>query len=93
MPSTRSASPATLFVLATITDISERLRIEQELATQRDELAHLSRIALLGEMSGSIAHELNQPLTAVLSNAQAALRFLDRDDAGPGVKFVKASFT
>lgn len=68
-----------LFVLASITDISERLKAEQEAALQRDELTHLSRITLLGEMSGSLAHELNQPLTAVLSNAQAALRFLDRD--------------
>jgi len=68
-----------LLVLTTVTDISERLRNEQEIATQRDELAHLSRISLLGEMSASLAHELNQPLTAVLSNAQAALRFLDRE--------------
>jgi PAS domain S-box-containing protein len=66
-------------VLASVTDISERLRIEQEVAIQREELAHLSRISLLGEMSASLAHELNQPLTAVLSNAQAALRFLDRE--------------
>lgn len=36
-------------------------------------------MALLGEISGSLAHELNQPLTAILSNAQAALRFLERD--------------
>lgn len=68
------------FVLVSITDITERLRSEQEIAMQREELAHLSRISLLGEMSGSLAHELNQPLTAVLSNAQAALRFLDRDE-------------
>ena len=38
--------------------------------------AHLSRVAMLGELSGSLAHELNQPLTAILSNAQAAQRFL-----------------
>lgn len=68
-----------LYVLASVTDISERLRLEQEAALQRDELAHLSRVSLLGEMSGSLAHELNQPLTAILSNAQAALRFLQRD--------------
>lgn len=66
-------------VLVTIIDIGERLRSEQEAALQRDELAHLSRVALLGEISGSLAHELNQPLTAILSNAQAALRFLERD--------------
>ena len=67
------------FVLASIHDISERVGMQQEVAMQREELTHLSRIALLGEMSGSLAHELNQPLTAVLSNAQAALRFLDNE--------------
>jgi PAS domain S-box-containing protein len=67
------------FVLASIHDISERVSIQNEVAVQREELTHLSRITLLGEMSGSLAHELNQPLTAVLSNAQAALRFLDED--------------
>lgn len=77
------------FVLASITDIRERLRFEQELSVQRDELAHLSRISLLGEMSGSLAHELNQPLTAVLSNAQAALRFLDRE--APDLREVRES--
>ena len=43
---------------------------------QRNELTHLSRVTMLGELSGSLAHELNQPLTAILSNAQAAQRFL-----------------
>lgn len=68
-----------LFTLAAISDLSETRRFEHELAVQRDELAHLSRVALLAELSGSLAHELNQPLTAILSNAQAALRFLARD--------------
>jgi len=65
-----------LFVLASILDVSARKRTERELAVQRDELAHLSRVVMLAELSGSLAHELNQPMTAVLSNAQAALRFL-----------------
>jgi len=65
-----------LFVLVSIFDISERRKIERTTARQRDELAHLSRVAMLGELSGSLAHELNQPLTAILSNAQAAQRFL-----------------
>ncbi len=65
-----------LFVLASIVDITERRNIERTAARQRDELAHLSRVAMLGELSGSLAHELNQPLTAILSNAQAAQRFL-----------------
>src|SRR5712672_2320535 len=53
-----------------------RREAEAEAALQRQELAHLMRVAVLGELSGSIAHEINQPLTAILSNAQAALHFL-----------------
>lgn len=64
-------------VMASVSDITERRNAEQESAQQRTELAHLSRVAVLGEMSASLAHELNQPLTAILSNAQAAMRFLD----------------
>jgi two-component system sensor kinase FixL len=65
-----------LSVLVSIVDITERRHVERVTARQRDELAHLSRVAMLGELSGSLAHELNQPLTAILSNAQAAQRFL-----------------
>ena len=65
-----------LFVLVSVVDITERKDLERATARQRDELAHLSRVAMLGELSGSLAHELNQPLTAILSNAQAAQRFL-----------------
>ncbi len=57
-------------------DITERKAAEAEALLQRDELAHLSRVTMLGELSGSLAHELNQPLTAILSNAQAAQRHL-----------------
>ena len=60
-------------------DITERKQTELEVARQRNELAHLSRVTLLGELSGSIAHELNQPLGAILVNANAALRFMARD--------------
>ena len=65
-----------LFVLVSVVDITERRNVERATARQRDDLAHLSRVAMLGELSGSLAHELNQPLTAILSNAQAAQRFL-----------------
>lgn len=65
------------------TDVTERKeaearasRMEIEVAQGRNELAHLSRVAMLGELSGALAHELNQPLAAILSNAQAAQRFL-----------------
>jgi len=66
-------------VLAAIVDITARRNAEAEMAQQRNDLTHLTRVALLGELSGSLAHELNQPLTAILSNAQAGLRFLALD--------------
>ncbi len=62
-------------------DITDRKQAELEIAQQRNELAHLSRVNMLGELAGSLAHELNQPLTAILSNAQAAQRFLSHDRA------------
>ncbi len=57
-------------------DISARKAAEADAEQQRKDLAHVTRIAALGELSGAIAHELNQPLTAILSNAQAARRML-----------------
>jgi len=60
-------------------DITASQRAERELHERRAELFHLSRVAMLGELSASLAHELNQPLTAILSNAQAAQRFLAND--------------
>jgi signal transduction histidine kinase len=53
-----------------------RRKAEAEAAQQRQEVAHLMRVSVLGELSGSIAHEIHQPLTAILSNAQAALHLL-----------------
>jgi two-component system sensor kinase FixL len=63
-------------VLTAIVDITERKRVECELQLQREELAHVTRVSTMGELAASLAHELNQPLTAILSNAQAAQRFL-----------------
>ncbi|MGE5214435.1 MAG: ABC transporter substrate binding protein [Nitrospirota bacterium] len=63
-------------VLGTSTDITQRKESELELRRQRAELAHVTRVSIMGELAASLAHELNQPLTAILSNAQAALRFM-----------------
>lgn len=71
-------------VVAAITDLTARRRMEQEVAMEREGLAHLSRVTMLGELSGSLAHELNQPLAAILSNAQAAQRILRRDPSDVG---------
>ena len=54
----------------------KRREAEAEAAEQRQEATHLMRVSVLGELSGAIAHEVNQPLTAILSNAQAALHLL-----------------
>jgi PAS domain S-box-containing protein len=61
-------------------DITRRKQAELEAKAQRDQAAHLLRVASLGELSSSMAHELRQPLTAILSNAQAAQFLLARDD-------------
>ena len=64
--------------LATIShDIRERKRVEEGLREAHAELARVSRIASMGELSASIAHEVNQPLSAVVANANACARMLD----------------
>jgi signal transduction histidine kinase len=55
-------------------------RAELEIAQQRSQLTHLSRVSMLGELSGSIAHEIGQPLTAIRSNAHAAQRLLSQSE-------------
>jgi len=69
----RRGKPATMWGVTA--DVTAPTRAELDAEVNRNELAHLSRVAMLGQLSGSIAHELNQPLTAILTNAQAALRF------------------
>lgn len=61
------------------TDITERKLVEEETRRMREELGHVDRVARLGELTSSLAHELNQPLAAILSNAQAARRVLASD--------------
>jgi two-component system sensor kinase FixL len=68
-------------VLGASTDITWRKATETELQRNRDELAHMTRVSTLGELAASLAHELNQPLTGILSNAQAAQRFLSLNPA------------
>ena len=71
-----TAAPAGNLIYAAARDITERLKGEAEAQQRREELAHVSRVATMGEMTSSLAHEINQPLTAILSNAEAAQRFL-----------------
>ena len=66
-------------VLYTCRDVTERKHAEDELRAARLDLAHASRLALVGELVASIAHEINQPLTSILGNASAALRRLSSE--------------
>jgi PAS domain S-box-containing protein len=59
-------------------DITERKRVEGDRLKMLEEIAHLNRVASMGQMAASLAHELAQPLAAILSNAQAAVRFASR---------------
>jgi PAS domain S-box-containing protein len=64
------------------TDITATIRAdhaEQALRKAQGELAHVTRVTMLGELTASIAHEVNQPLAAVVANAEASLRWLDRE--------------
>jgi PAS domain S-box-containing protein len=69
-------SPEGTLVLSVMVDITARREAEEEARRHRDELAHVTRVTTLSELSGSLAHELNQPLAIILANAQAAQRLL-----------------
>ena len=64
-------------------DVSAQKQSDLQLQIQREEMSHLNRVALMGEMTASVAHELNQPLTAIANNASAARRFLERGNIDP----------
>jgi two-component system sensor kinase FixL len=64
--------------LGAITDITERVQAEHDLHASHVQLAHAARVSMLGEMAASVAHEVNQPLTAIAANAQAGKRWLAR---------------
>ena len=76
-------TPHGLVVLANVVDISARLAAEEETRRSREQVELLSRVSLLGEMTASLAHELNQPLTAIVNNATAAMQYLKQDRLNP----------
>jgi signal transduction histidine kinase len=63
-----------------VTEITEHRQLETEVASVRNSLTHLTRVGLLGQLGGALAHELKQPLTAILSNAQALQRMIERKE-------------
>lgn len=78
-----------LGVRASNRDVTLRKQAGVEAENLREQLAHSGRVAAMGELAASLAHELTQPLTAILSNAQAAVRLLAADP--PDVEEVRAS--
>jgi PAS domain S-box-containing protein len=71
--------------------ITERRRAEEALRAMQAELAHANRVTTMGELSASIAHEVNQPIAATVTNAQAALRWLRAQP--PDLDEVRASLS
>jgi C4-dicarboxylate-specific signal transduction histidine kinase len=71
-------------VIGTVMDLTDRKRTEQALHDAEAELARTLRLATLAELTASIAHEINQPLAAIVANASACVRFLGRRPAAVG---------
>jgi signal transduction histidine kinase len=69
-------------VTGALVDVTERRAAERLAAEQRRELAHLGRVAIVGELSAALAHEINQPLAAILANARAAQLLVEANGAG-----------
>jgi two-component system sensor kinase FixL len=67
-------------VLDTNTDVTASTRVQEALHQAQSALAHAARVATLGELSASIAHEVNQPLAAIVTNGEAAVRWLARKE-------------
>jgi PAS domain S-box-containing protein len=70
-------------VLANVVDISARLEAEEEARRRRQQVELLGRASLLGEMTASLAHELNQPLAAITNNAHAAIEYIEQNRLDP----------
>jgi C4-dicarboxylate-specific signal transduction histidine kinase len=66
--------------VGTVMDITERRRAEEALRNSQADLARVARLTTMGELAASLAHEINQPLAAIVANGDAALRWLNRDN-------------
>jgi signal transduction histidine kinase len=65
--------------IGAVMDITGRKRADEDLRKAQSNLAHVSRLTTMGELAASIAHEVKQPLAAIVTNANACLRWLDRE--------------
>jgi len=74
-----NASGAVVELVGSTIDITERRQTDEALHKAQAHLSHVTRLTMMGELAASIAHEVNQPLAAVVTNANACLRWLDRE--------------
>jgi PAS domain S-box-containing protein len=74
----RRADGSVDYVVGLVLDITERKRAEHELHVAQAQLAHIARVSSMGELAASIAHEVNQPLAAIVMNGDASLRWLNQ---------------
>ncbi|MBN3040134.1 MAG: PAS domain-containing protein [Candidatus Omnitrophica bacterium] len=77
--------------IGTVQDITEYKQQQADIIRLQRELLHVSRVTTMGELTAALAHELNQPLTAIMSNAQAARRFLEKKK--PDLNEIRKIFT
>jgi predicted ATPase/signal transduction histidine kinase len=75
----RAVSIGNLEFVGAIRDITERTRAEEALRQAQTDLAHINRVTTMGELTASLAHEINQPIAGAIAYASACLRWLDRD--------------
>jgi len=77
-------------IMGTVVDISQRKAAEESAKTREAELAHLSRVTTMGQMASGLAHELNQPLSAILNYASVCLEHLESKKGSPATALTAA---
>jgi signal transduction histidine kinase/GAF domain-containing protein len=75
----RAVNTGNLDFVGAVRDITERARAEEALRQALTDLARINRVTTMGELTASLAHEINQPITGAITNANACLRWLDRE--------------